>query len=174
MVAPSERLAWAAGVVAPTAGERVLEVGCGHGVLVALLAERAAEVLAVDRSATMVVAATRRNRAAVDAGRVRLQAATLAAADLGPERFDAVVSFNVRAFWDAGAEQTWDVVHRVLVPGGRVVVAFSVMTPGADRPVVDAVTRLASARGLGVRAVHRARTAPTESAAVEVRAGAHG
>jgi SAM-dependent methyltransferase len=174
VAAPSERLAWADAVVAPAAGERVLEVGCGHGVLVALLAGRAREVVGVDRSATMVAAAGKRNRAAVDAGRVRLQAASVVDADLGPEPFDVVVSFNVRAFWDAGAERTWEVVGRVLAPGGRVVVALSVMSPGAERPVVEAVTRLGGARGLRVQAVHRGRTAPVESAAVELRATSPG
>ncbi|MFW3172309.1 class I SAM-dependent methyltransferase [Geodermatophilus sp. CPCC 206100] len=169
MPSASERLAWTADLVAPRAGERVLEVGCGHGVLVALLAERAGEVLAVDRSPTMVAAATRRNRAAVDAGRVRLHAAALRDADLGTEPFDVVVSFNVRAFWDADEEATWDVVARVLAPGGRVLVAFSVMTPGAEGPVVEAVGRLAGARGLVLSAVHPGPTAPIVSAAVEVR-----
>ncbi|MGY1636221.1 class I SAM-dependent methyltransferase [Geodermatophilus sp. SYSU D00742] len=169
MAAPSERLAWAAAVVAPSAGERVLEVGCGHGVLVALLAGRGAEVLGLDRSPAMVAAAARRNRAAVEAGRVRLQAAQLLDADLGSGPFDVVVSFDVRAFWDAGAPRTWDVVDRVLACDGRVVVAFSLMTAGADGPVVDAVTRLGADRGLAVHAVHRRRTAPIESVAVELR-----
>jgi cyclopropane fatty-acyl-phospholipid synthase-like methyltransferase len=167
--APSERLAWAAAVVAPTAGERVLEVGCGHGVLVALLAGRGAEVRALDRSPAMVAAAARRNRATVEAGRVRLEATSLLDADLGSEPFDVVVSFNVRAFWDAGAPRTWDVVDRVLAPHGRVVVAFSLMTAGADQLVVEAVTRRAAEHGLVVHAVHRGRTAPIESVAVELR-----
>ena len=97
-VAASARQSWAAGVVAPRPSERVLEVGCGHGVLVALLAERAGEVLAVDRSPAMVAAAVRRNRAAVASGRVRLQAVALVDADLGSDPFDAVVGFDVRAF----------------------------------------------------------------------------
>jgi ubiquinone/menaquinone biosynthesis C-methylase UbiE len=167
---PSPRLAWAADVVAAVPGERVLEVGCGHGVLVSLLAQRAAEVVGVDRSTTMVAAATRRNATAVAAGRVRLVVADVRAADLGDAPFDAVVSFNVRAFWDADGG-VWDVVHRVLAPDGRVLVALSVMAPGAERQVADAVARAAGARGLGVVRVHRAPTAPVESAAVELRRG---
>ncbi len=169
-VATPARQSWAAGVVAPQPGERVLEVGCGHGVLAALLAERAGEVLAVDRSPAMVAAAGRRNRAAVEAGRVRLQAAALSDADLGPDPFDVVVGFDVRAFWDPAQQATWDVVDRVLAPAGRVVVAFSVMTPGTEEDVVAAVSRLAGARGLVPAGVHRrAAAAGIGSAAVELR-----
>ncbi|WP_448611936.1 class I SAM-dependent methyltransferase [Geodermatophilus sp. URMC 60] len=169
-MAASARQTWAAGVVAPQPGERVLEVGCGHGVLAALLAERGGEVLAVDRSPTMAAAAGRRNRAAVEAGRVRLQAAALSDADLGSAPFDVVVAFDVRAFSDPGQEATWDVVDRVLAPAGRVVVAFSVMTPGAEDDVVATVTRLTGARGLVLAAVHRrAGAAGIGSAAVELR-----
>jgi SAM-dependent methyltransferase len=169
-VAAPGRQSWAAGVVAPQPGERVLEVGCGHGVLAALLAERGGEVLAVDRSPAMVAAAGRRNRAAVEAGRVRLQAAALSDADLGPDPFDVVVGFDVRAFWDPAQQATWDVVDRVLAPAGRVVVAFSVMTPGTEEDVVAAVSRLAGARGLVPAGVHRrAAAAGIGSAAVELR-----
>ena len=169
-VAASARLTWAAGVVAARPGERVLEVGCGHGVLVALLAERAGEVLGIDRSPTMVAAAGRRNRAAVEAGRVRLQAAPLENADLGSHPFDVVVSFNVRAFYDPAQQVTWDVVARVLAPAGRVVVAFSVMTPGTEDDVIAAVSRLAGARGLAPAGVHRRTVVEgIGSAAVELR-----
>lgn len=166
----SERLAWAAGVAAPRAGERVLEVGCGHGVLLSLLAERVAdgEVVGVDRSATMTAAAGRRNAGAVAAGRVRLHTARLTEADLGAAPFDVAVSFDVRAFWTPPAPE-WDVVARVLRPGGRVVVAFSVMTPGALEPVTAATTRLAAERGFAQVAVHRGATTPHPSAAVELR-----
>ena len=44
---PSERLAWAAEVVAPAGTDRVLEVGCGHGVLLSLLADQLPEGLSV-------------------------------------------------------------------------------------------------------------------------------
>ncbi|MGY1719192.1 MULTISPECIES: SAM-dependent methyltransferase [unclassified Blastococcus] len=174
-MAASERLSWAAGLVDPAPGERVLEVGCGHGVLADLLARRpgVGHVTAVDRSATMVAAATRRNRVAVEDGRVTLQTAPLVGAELPERWFDAVVSFDVRAFWTPPAPE-WDVVRRVLAPGGRVVVAFSVMAPGADDRIRTAVLRSAGERGLVEHAVHRAATAPVPSAAVELRSGQDG
>ncbi|MGY2127355.1 class I SAM-dependent methyltransferase [Blastococcus sp. SYSU DS0617] len=171
----SERLAWAAGIVAPGDADRVLEVGCGHGILVSLLAARVprGQVVAVDRSATMTAAAHRRNADAVAQGRVRLVTSTLLDADLGTTPFDVVTSFDVRAFWTPPAPE-WDVVRRLLVPGGRVVVAFSVMGPGAEDRIRTAVRRLAGERGLAEHAVHRAGDLPTPSAAIELRAGRDG
>ena len=145
----SERLAWTADLVAPAPTDRVLEVGCGHGVLLSLLAARLATGVAVgvDRSAAMTEAAARRNRAAVDAGTVRLTTARLTDAGLQGQVFDVVVSFNVRAFWTPPAPE-WDVVDRVLAPGGRVVVAFSVMDGDAPAGVEEGLRRLAGgARG---------------------------
>lgn len=166
----SERLAWAADVVAPSPSDRILEVGCGHGVLVSLLADRLTNgvVVGLDRSPTMVATAGRRNRTAVEAGRVRVLTASLTEAGLDGERFDVVVSFDVRAFWTPpGAE--WDVVDRVLTPDGRVVVAFSVMAAGAEVPIEEAVVRLAVERGLVPGAARSRRTRPMASAAVELR-----
>ncbi|MGY1801017.1 SAM-dependent methyltransferase [Blastococcus sp. SYSU D00868] len=167
--AASARLAWMADVVAATPGERVLEVGCGHGVLVDLLVSRGCTVDAVDRSPTMVAATVRRNRRAVEAGRVRVQATPLLAADLADRSFDAVVSFDVRAFWTPPAPE-WDTVVARLSATGRVVVGFSVMRTGDERRVADALGPLAATRGLDVVALHRGATEPMPSAAVELRA----
>ena len=153
-------------------GDRILEVGCGHGVLVSLLLAdlTAGSVVAVDRSPAMIAAATRRNRAAVEAGRVRLQAATVADADLADGAFDVVVSFDVRAFWTPPSPE-WDVVDRVLAPGGRVVVAFSLMAPDSLERIGAAVRRLAQDRGFEQAGVHQRGTGPIGSAALELRRG---
>jgi SAM-dependent methyltransferase len=162
-------MAWAVEVVAPEPGERVLEVGCGTGALVALLAGRGAEVVGVDRSAAVVATATRRNRAALDAGRVRLLTAPLLDADIPTAgSFDVVVAFDVRAFWDSGAAATWAVVDRVLAPGGRVVVAFSVMRSGTEDAVVGPVTEFAGRHGLVLTGVSRRPGAPIGSAALRL------
>ena len=167
----SERLVWAADVVDAAPGERILEVGCGRGVLVALLADRLTTgvVVGIDRSTTMIAAAARRNRVAVEAGRVRLQAAALTDVDLGGQLFDVVVSFGVRAFWAPPAAE-WDVVRQVLAPEARVIVAEQVPDAEAHRQIEEAVRRLAGARGFGLVTVHRGRTTPVESIALELRA----
>ena len=165
----SERLRWAAELVAPAPEDRILEVGCGHGVLVSLLAQGLATgvVVGVDRSATMIATAARRNGTAVQEGRVRLLAAPLLDADLDGQEFDVVVSFNVRAFWTPPAP-AWDVVAGVLSPTGRVLVAFSLMDGDVPAAVVDGLSRLAGDRGLAVKALHRGTTHPYPSAAVEL------
>ncbi|WP_336028980.1 class I SAM-dependent methyltransferase [Geodermatophilus sp. FMUSA9-8] len=166
----SDRLAFVAGVVAAAPGERVLEVGCGAGVLVTELAAAVGDgtVVAVDRSARMAAATTRRNRAAVDAGRVRVHAVPLLDADLAGERFDAAVAVDVRAFWTPPAPE-WDVLARVLAPGGRMVLGFSVMRPEDRERVPAAVAEAAGARGFAVTATAEAPTVPFPTAAIELR-----
>jgi SAM-dependent methyltransferase len=166
---PSDRLASVAAAVAARPGERVLEVGCGAGVLVTLLAAAVdpGPVVAVDRSARMVAAAARRNRAAVEAGRVRLVAAPLVDAGLAEERFDVVVAVDVRAFWTPPAPE-WDVVARVLAPDGRVVLGASVMRAGDAGRVRAQAARAAGERGLAVTATAQADTVPFPTATIEL------
>ena len=99
-----ERLHWAAELLDVRPTDHVLEIGCGAGHLVALLAERAARgsVTAIDRSATAVERARGRNAEAIATGRVRIEQQALGEADLG-RRFPKVVAVNVNAFWAAPA-----------------------------------------------------------------------
>jgi SAM-dependent methyltransferase len=97
----SERFVWAVDTLEVRPADRLLEVGCGHGVAVFLVCERltTGTITAIDRSPKMIEMATRRNREHVDAGRAVLGAIALEDADLGDRRFDKVFAFNVAPFW---------------------------------------------------------------------------
>ena len=168
--AASARLAWAAEVAAPRPGDRVLEVGCGHGVLLSLLAARLASgsVLGLDRSATMTTAAAARNAAALDEGTVRLQTTALLRADLPDAAFDLVIAVHVGAFWRPPAEEH-GVVRRVLADGGRFLLVDQPLQPAAAQLQADRVAALAAPHGLVVAAVHTGDTPPRPSIAVELR-----
>ena len=88
----SERFVWAVDTLEVRPADRLLEVGCGHGVAVSLVCERltTGTITAIDRSPKMIEMATRRNREHVDAGRAVLEAIALEEADLGDRRFDKV------------------------------------------------------------------------------------
>jgi SAM-dependent methyltransferase len=148
---------WAAGLLAPVPGERVLEVGCGPGVALAALAAAGPElVVGVDHSAVMVRQSARRNRAAVGAGRVRVVRAD--AADLAPgvppcdEPFDALMAVNVVGFWPDPAERL-AALRRLLRPGGRIALVAQPRDPGAtaddSRRAADKLTGVLTAAGFG-------------------------
>jgi trans-aconitate methyltransferase len=68
---PSERFVWAVDTLALDPADRVLEVGCGHGVAVSLVCERltSGRITAIDRSNKMIEMAAHRNREHAARGR---------------------------------------------------------------------------------------------------------
>jgi arsenite methyltransferase len=102
--------------LAVQAGEKVLDIGSGPGLLAAELADEGADVLGVDPSESMLAMARAREipRAAFEPG----DALSLPVADAS---FDAAVSTQVLEYVEdvAGALRE---AHRVLRPGGRLLV----------------------------------------------------
>jgi SAM-dependent methyltransferase len=116
---PSERFVWAVDTLEVRPDDRLLEIGCGHGVAVSLVCERltTGTITAIDRSPKMIEVATRRNREHVDAGLAMLEATALEDADLGDQRFDKVFAFNVAPFWQR-PEAAFGAVRDHLAPDG--------------------------------------------------------
>lgn len=116
----SARLAWAVEQLDVQPDDRVLEAGCGHGVAVALICERLRDGIAVgvDRSPTMIEAATRRNAAHVAASRARFITASLHEADLGGERFEKVLAVHFPPLLRGEPKRELAVLHAHLVEGG--------------------------------------------------------
>jgi len=98
-------------LLAPRAGERILDLGCGDGVLTDQLVAVGAEVVGVDASPDMVAAAKARG---LDARVMDGQALTFGA------EFDAVFS-NAALHWMLDPAAVASGVSRALKPGGRFV-----------------------------------------------------
>jgi len=98
-------------LLAPKAGERILDLGCGDGVLTEKLVGMGCQVVGVDGSAAQIEAACGRG----------LEARVMDGQHLTfDNEFDAVFS-NAALHWMKGADDVISGVWRALKPGGRFV-----------------------------------------------------
>ena len=127
-----QRNRWVVSLLDVRPAGQVLELGFGPGVAVAeLVRAGAGHVYGIDHSGVMLRQASRRNAAAIRAGRVTLinaPADQLPPAVDGP--FDAILAVNSLGFWPARAERLAE-LRRRLAPGGRIAIASQPRCPGA-------------------------------------------
>jgi SAM-dependent methyltransferase len=124
-------------LLAPRAGERVLDLGCGDGVLTERLAALGCEVVGVDTSEALIGAARERG---VDARVMSGERLTF------DNEFDAIFS-NAAMHWMRDADAVIDGARRALRPGGRFVAELggagcvetirAALIAGLDRRGVD-------------------------------------
>jgi trans-aconitate methyltransferase len=98
-------------LLAPQPGERILDLGCGDGVLTEKIAALGCAIVGVDGSNRQIEAARRRGLEAYVSDCQRLTFV---------ESFDAVFS-NAALHWMKQADEVIDGVWRALKPGGRFV-----------------------------------------------------
>jgi cyclopropane fatty-acyl-phospholipid synthase-like methyltransferase len=133
----SERLVWAVETLAVEPEDRLLEIGCGHGVAVSLVCEKldGGSITAIDRSPKMIDVASRRNVHHLAAGTVTLQTASLDEADLGGARFDKIFAINVGMFWRQRPIRELAILRDHLAPEGRLFL-FHESPPGSTAPPI--------------------------------------
>ncbi|KUY71917.1 class I SAM-dependent methyltransferase [Burkholderia sp. RF4-BP95] len=149
--------AWTLSLLAIADDEHALEVGFGPGDAIRLATEAApsCRIAGVDHSPTMLTAARRLNRIAIDQGRVRLALGSVDALPFADEVFDKAFSINCIYFWPAPTRGLRE-LHRVVRRGG--IVAITVRDLGrtpydAYRP--EKLARLMTEAGFASVAVHR-------------------
>jgi SAM-dependent methyltransferase len=116
-----ERVRWAVAQLERWRDAPLLEVGCGTGQAVALVAERLrrGNITGIDRSATQVSRARTLNAESIAAGRARVEHVALETAHdmFGERAFRAVLAINVNEFWTRPG-RALDAARRLLGPGG--------------------------------------------------------
>jgi trans-aconitate methyltransferase len=123
-------------LLAPRAGERILDLGCGDGALTEKLVAAGCRVIAIDSSAEQIGAARARG---LDARRGRAETLPFKG------EFDAVFS-NAVLHWIPDAAAVIASVYRALKPGGRFVAEFG--GAGCVQTVRLALIDAATRRGL--------------------------
>ena len=158
------RNAWAVSLLEVQSGDRVLEIGFGPGIAIREICRSAsdAHVCGLDHSEEMLRQASRRNAAAIAAGRVELRLASVEELPAFDAPFDKILAVNTVLFWRRPA-RSFEQLRRVLRPGGRIAVAHQPRGPGAT----DAS---AAAKGVEIAgALARAGFAEVRTRALELR-----
>jgi ubiquinone/menaquinone biosynthesis C-methylase UbiE len=106
-------------LVGDVSGARVLDIGCGDGLLAVLLGNRGANVVALDASEAMLAAAG--ERATQEQLDIELSVGRAESLPFPNESFDVVTAITILCFV-AEAEQTFREIGRVLRPGGRLII----------------------------------------------------
>lgn len=127
-----ERIDWALAHLDVQPGDRLLEIGCGRGVAMSILAANLKEghITGLDRSDSAISSASEKNRAAISAGKAALVFGTLADFPGTGRPFDRIFAINVNLFWLEAAREL-AVLRSLLAPKSRLFLFFE--PPNADQ-----------------------------------------
>ena len=101
----------------------VLDIGCGGGAAVGLMAVKASEgkVYGIDHSLDMVNLSRRVNKRFIKDGRVEIDHGSVSCLPYSDDQFDTTTAFETIEFWPSLSEVLKE-VKRVLKPGGVLLV----------------------------------------------------
>lgn len=115
----NERFNWAVEMLHIHPDDHILEIGCGHGIAVSLIAPelKSGSITAIDISKVMIDKAMKRN----ETNDAAFIAGTLEEAGLPERQFDKVFAFNVNVF-HKGPGKELPLIRRCLAPNGALYV----------------------------------------------------
>jgi SAM-dependent methyltransferase len=138
----NQRIRWTLGLLNIMPADRVLEVGFGPGIAIALASERAWKgfLTGVDHSEVMLRQASKRNAHALREGRVALMLGSAENLPRFDEPFDKIFTINSIHFWNDPVEclrELW----RLLKPGGVIAVTMQPRSRGATHDTARTIGR---------------------------------
>jgi ubiquinone/menaquinone biosynthesis C-methylase UbiE len=118
--------AWVADLLEVHAGDAVLEVGFGPGVIIQRLASLASpgHVAGIDQSQEMFQQASARNAAEIRGQRVDLKCGSVESLPFIDDSFDKVIAINSMQVWPDAIRGLRE-IRRVMKPGGRIALGFT-------------------------------------------------
>ena len=135
------RFHWASSLVQVEPDSRILEIGCGAGLLIEKMAENleSGKITAIDKSPVQIEKAAQRNASLIDVGKVQLINTDFKKYE-GPENiFDRVVAFNVNLFL-LHASDAMQKVRALISSGGQFILFYQFPYPvdiTAAEPLID-------------------------------------
>ncbi len=151
----AERLVWAVDTLAIKPTDRLLEIGCGHGVAVSLACEKldGGSITAIDRSPKMIAMASKRNAAHVTAGRASFQTVSLHEADFGNARFDKVFAIRVGTFLRGQPARELEVIKTCLAPDSSFHLIYDPFMANQAQDVIETASAVLENHGFTVKEV---------------------
>jgi SAM-dependent methyltransferase len=129
------------GEVSITPSDTVLDIGCGGGNAISIMAELGGVVCGIDYSPSCVKKSVAKNRSGVEAGRVVIREGDAGAIPFEDGMFDLITAFETVYFWP-DAEAAFLEINRKLKPSGIFLVACEMRRPesGEKHFIEDADT----------------------------------
>lgn len=114
--------------------DRVLEIGYGPGVGIELCSHQVqqGQIVGIDISDAMYQQAWRRNRKAIETGKVELRIASIEDLPLSEEPFDKIYTVNSVMFWP-DQQAAFQKLYALLTPEGTLAITYQPMHKGATK-----------------------------------------
>ncbi|RAW02329.1 class I SAM-dependent methyltransferase [Pseudochryseolinea flava] len=135
----ASRFNWALGILDVKKSEKLLDIGCGSGVLAAMIASTltSGKVVAIDKSSAMVGKAQKRLRDFIASSHAEVYKSDFAHFNSGSS-FNKIVAFNVNFFWKKPNEAEFQVLKKMMRRRAELFVFYD--APGKIKStMVDAI-----------------------------------
>jgi SAM-dependent methyltransferase len=142
-----------------------LDVGCGGGRTIEMLAGKMTSVYGIDYAAGSVVESCAHNQRLIAEGKVFVERASVSQLPFSDNFFDLVTAIETQYYWPA-VEKDMEEILRVMKPGGRLMVVAESYRGGRHDWLLGPIMRLLGSQRLRV-GDHRALFRDTGYTAVE-------